>query len=214
LKEVTFLFDSEQGAEGDGATVWILDRDVEKADPLDPFGQGIVRRLLGRNLGVDQEQIVISRNAFGRPVLSGETGVDFNVAHGGKVLVVGLSRGGVIGVDVEIVGQVQGIDLTAVARDHFSQIEMRWINSAEGDEQMSRFFLCWTAKEALVKAIGCGLSFPLTKIETTATDGGGLRIVRPGGWELVQREVDVGGNAAVVAVVVGGNAECKMQNAE
>jgi phosphopantetheinyl transferase len=205
LKAVEFFFDSEERGSGEGAAVWILDRNVEKCEALDPFGQEIVRKLLGRNLNVDPEQIVIERNSFGRPMLGGGMTADFNVAHAANIFVLGLSPRGGIGVDVEIVGQVQGIDLAAVARDYFSQAEMMWVNSFAESERMLRVFQCWTAKEALVKAVGCGLSVPLAKIETQPIEGeeAGVRIVRPEGWRLVQREVLVGAKSAVVAVVLG-----------
>jgi phosphopantetheinyl transferase len=203
LKAVTFLFDRNQEA-SEGASVWILDLNVEKTPPFDPFGQGIVRGILTRNLGLGPEQIVLTRNAFGRPVLwegHGEAG-DFNVAHSKNILVVGLVRGGKIGVDVEVVGPVQGIDLAAVGRDNFTEGEQKWIESFGEGERLLPFFRVWTAKEAMAKAVGVGLSFPLSKIETASCDQG-TKILNPPGWELVQKEVVIGGNSALVAVCVG-----------
>ena len=187
------------------ASVWILDLNVEKPPPFDPFGQRIVRGILAKNLGLEPEQVVLTRNAFGRPVLwegHGET-ADFNVAHSKNILVVGLARGGKIGVDVEVIEAAAGIDLAAVGRDNFSEGEQKWIESFAEGERLLPFFGLLTAKEALAEAVGGGLSFPLSKIETASCDQG-TRIVSPAGWELVQRQVVIGGNKGLVAVCVGG----------
>jgi len=88
---------------------------------------------------------------FGKPALSG--GPFFNASSSGDTALVAVSRSHPVGVDVEIVRPAG--DEEAIARRLFAPEEVAAIANVED------FFRCWSRKEAYVKAVGHGLSFPL-----------------------------------------------------
>jgi 4'-phosphopantetheinyl transferase len=134
-------------------------------EPRDRFvsSRAALRMLLGEYLGVPPAEVVFMYDGSGKPRLHDESNPDglcFNLAHSGDLAVVVVARGCEVGIDVE--------RLRAVS--HWEQIARRYFHKSEVDEvcrsadalQGTAFLRCWTAKEAIVKAIGTGLSCPLT----------------------------------------------------
>ena len=71
----------------------------------------------------------------------------FNLSHSGDVTLVAVARDSEVGVDVERIRPV--IEMREIAR--------RWLGRDDvADEQ--EFFRAWTRHEAMVKALGVGLS--------------------------------------------------------
>lgn len=84
----------------------------------------------------------------------------FNVSHSGDVLVIAVTRSGLLGVDVERLRPRRYLE--ALARRHFSASECAWVLAVTPPERVLRFHEIWTLKEAYVKALGLGLSIPLS----------------------------------------------------
>ncbi len=74
-----------------------------------------------------------------------------SIAHSGNVVMAAASRG-VVGVDVE-----QLIGVTLGARRVLSSLELAWMDQKDERDQPQAFLRLWTAKEALLKALGIGL---------------------------------------------------------
>jgi 4'-phosphopantetheinyl transferase len=66
---------------------------------------------------------------------------------------------GDVGVDLEAVRRVPAA--VALARRHFAPVEASFVEAGGASGADGRFLLCWTRKEALVKAIGAGLNLDL-----------------------------------------------------
>lgn len=97
----------------------------------------------------------------GRPQLSppfGAPPLEFNLSHTDGLVAVAVAYGQAVGVDVEAVNQRTSIH--DLAQRFFSPDEARMI-AADPREDRSRFFAVWTAKEAILKAVGVGLRAPL-----------------------------------------------------
>lgn len=73
----------------------------------------------------------------------------FNISHSGDFVVFVKSKS-IIGVDIEKVND-RHLD---VAKRVFTEKELLWMN----ENPVERFFILWTQKEAVVKAVGKGLS--------------------------------------------------------
>jgi 4'-phosphopantetheinyl transferase len=126
-----------------------------------------LRQLLGARLGVGAETIAFRYAPAGKPALAaGHRDLRFNLAHCGDVAVYAFADGCEVGVDVERERAIE--DAEAIAERVFSP--------AERDACRARGFLyCWTRKEAFVKALGSGLSCPLTELDLSAA---------PQGWSV------------------------------
>ncbi|NLG34895.1 MAG: 4'-phosphopantetheinyl transferase superfamily protein [Lentisphaerae bacterium] len=104
---------------------------------------------LPEQLGVDQVDMRPGPN--GKPMLSdGLSSWGFNLSHAGAYAVAGLVPEGAIGVDLE--SSTRKADIHRLARRVFSGPEQQRVR--EGGREA--FFLLWSLKEALLKALGCG----------------------------------------------------------
>lgn len=73
-----------------------------------------------------------------------------------------------LGVDVEL--ETPRERLEALVTSTFSPTESREILSLTGDKRLRAFYDMWTVKEALVKAVGLGLSVPLDSFRVELPD--------------------------------------------
>lgn len=172
------------------------------------LGRAMLRSVLAGHLGIAQSSIDLKTSEYGKPQLADESvGVHFNLSHSGELVLLALARGMEIGVDVEQLRPVKRRD--QIARGILSEAQWRTYEAMNGDQRQQAFFRVWTRKEAIVKATGRGLSFPLADVEVTLT-AGEARLLRFGNlpgdtlagdtapWHL--RDVDCGaGYAAALA---------------
>lgn len=93
----------------------------------------------------------------------------FNVAHSRDIAVFAFCRGREVGIDVEAVHFVHDAD--AIAAQCFSPGEFgAYSDLAPRDKEMG-FFNCWTRHEAVIKARGEGLRYPL-RMDVDGDDSG------------------------------------------
>ncbi len=100
----------------------------------------------------------------------------FNLSHAGHYAVLAISDRE-IGVDIEEIRRSH-ID---VARHFFHPAEQAFLFSAPEDAQPDLFCDIWTRKEACIKAIGAGLSYPLTDFSVADDSGFPAEILLPAG---------------------------------
>ncbi|MFI5161029.1 MAG: 4'-phosphopantetheinyl transferase family protein [Sphingobacteriales bacterium] len=98
-------------------------------------------------------------NSYHRPYF--ETGIDFNIAHSGNMVICCVTNNGQIGIDTE---QITRIDLTEYT-DYFTPNEWNIINNYPN--QFAGFYDFWTRKEAVLKAIGTGFHTLLSSIDVS-----------------------------------------------
>ena len=128
-------------------------------------GRAWIRQELGRALGQPAESVTITAEPGGRLQLPDHPGLDFNLSHTGGWIALGICQEGRIGVDLETVDPA--FPALEIAAEFFRPEERDWI--AQGS--VERFFHLWTAKEALMKATGRGMSLPPDKICVEIRDG-------------------------------------------
>jgi 4'-phosphopantetheinyl transferase len=141
-------------------------------------GRGMLRLLLANYLSVLPASISFIYNAFGKPELEKNKNsmlLNFNLSHAGSYLIIGLSNIVNIGIDIEIFEQKT--DLIDIAKKFFSDNEYIRINSLPEEKQVEAFYSCWTRKEAFIKAVGEGLSFPLKSFDVDTDLGEGEKSI-------------------------------------
>jgi 4'-phosphopantetheinyl transferase len=123
----------------------------------------LVRTVLSRYASVDPRDWIFATNDFGRPYVANTSeairGLSFNVSHTNGLILVGVTKGAALGVDVENTG-VREV-YTGIADRYFSTIEVADLRSLPKPQQHKRFFDIWTLKESYIKARGMGLAIPL-----------------------------------------------------
>jgi 4'-phosphopantetheinyl transferase len=138
-----------------------------------------LRSLLGEYLGAPAAQISLEYAARGKPRLLDfdDGGLRFNLAHTSSLALVAVTRGCDIGVDVEQIRAVSHLE--ALARRYFHPSETNGILNSPPDMRHEAFLRCWTAKEAVVKAVGSGLTDSLAGFCVPDADKGGTWIELP-----------------------------------
>lgn len=186
----------------------VLDRDERaRADrflrPADRarfiVSHAALRMVLGRARGCAPSDIRLNADAAGKPGLAEPigSGLEFNLSHSGARALIGLAGTAAIGVDIE---QIRSLpDAVRIAQMHFAPDEAAALARQPLDAIVPIFFGLWTRKEAVVKALGTGLSLPLNRFSVTLPPGA-PRLLRDGaGWTLAA--VEAGADyAATVAV--------------
>lgn len=167
-------------------------------------GRARLRTLLGKHLGLDPATLVFVQNAFGKPRLADHPSVHFSLSHSSDQAVLAVSEQREVGIDIERVRPLDHLDL---ARRYFHPNEVAAIEGARPpQEQLLAFFCIWTFKEAVVKAIGKGLSMPLDTFEVSIATSPPTMVVAPEGapraWWLHQT---TGGYCLALAVPDGGD---------
>jgi 4'-phosphopantetheinyl transferase len=145
-------------------------------------GRGVQRGILGRYTGLAPNALTYREGSHGKPALDGAAaglGIHFNVSNSGDYALYALTRNREIGVDLELLKPMpDGID---IARRFFSAPENEVFAGLDDEVRDLAFFLCWTRKEAYIKAVGEGLSMPLDCFDVAFTPGEPARILRTRG---------------------------------
>lgn len=116
-----------------------------------------VRSLLGQRLGLAPLDVPITVGSMGKPVLDERLGVHFNVSHSGEYGLVAITETGEVGVDIEAMRNE--LAHREIAERVFHPLELAELDALESEaSRLRRFFRGWAYKEAVLKAVGVGLS--------------------------------------------------------
>jgi 4'-phosphopantetheinyl transferase len=166
--------------------------------------RGLLRALLGNYLALDPRQIEFHLGPHEKPELATSitTRLEFNLSHSGDAACFAFAAGRQVGVDIERMRSQS--DLNGLAQQVFTPAEIEAFSASPEQQREDLFFTLWTRKEALIKAIGLGLSAPVREITVThglagsgETTGIGL-IERDGAcWSLMSLPAPEGYKSAI-----------------
>ncbi|WP_374175246.1 4'-phosphopantetheinyl transferase superfamily protein [Flavobacterium tructae] len=97
----------------------------------------------------------IIKDNYGKPYML-DSNFNFNISHSGNMVVCVFSKQE-IGIDIEEINEID----YSLFENVFSSQEFAEINR----DGLDKFYEFWTRKESVIKAIGKGMSIPLTEIE-------------------------------------------------
>lgn len=175
--------------------VWLADLAALPFDPGPPETTGrrervvrqrvqqqfFLRLLLGAYLGCPGKAVRLTRSDRGKPALTGEhadSTLQFNLSHSGRHLAVAVARDAAVGIDIESERRLSRARL--LASRFLSAAEADWLAGLDEPFRSQQFLQQWTAREALVKARGCGLAGSLRGMELSWRPPGIRRL--PDGW--------------------------------
>ena len=118
-----------------------------------------LRHLVCCRLGCWNGQLTFGRQPRGKPfaiVKGAAHPVAFNVSHSGQHGLVALAQGGSLGVDVE--ERRQRVHQEGIAARMFAPEEQDTLSSTPEERRLFTFYRFWTLREAVGKALGCGLT--------------------------------------------------------
>jgi len=117
-----------------------------------------LRTILGHHLAVEPQEVPLVYANSGKPELKAGK-LHFNLAHSGELALLAVTTGCPVGIDVEHVRPVRQRD--ELAGRYFAPAEIDAILALDESRRGEAFVNCWTRKEAILKAIGSGLGYPL-----------------------------------------------------
>lgn len=130
------------------------------------LSRGCLRYLLGYYLDLPPHALVFTFGPYGKPSLSSTTHqstLQFNLSHSEQRIVIALHLQRSLGIDIEHLRPVT--QLASLCRRCLTPIEAETMLPLDTEQSSRRFLQYWTAKEALLKAMGVGLTLPMDQIE-------------------------------------------------
>jgi len=124
---------------------------------------GSLRFILAKKLNIKPLDIVYTKNSFEKPIIE-KPNCFFNLSHTSNFFGIVYSNKFSIGVDIEKFER--DINWQAISERFYSDEENEQINHSEKAEQVRTFTATWTRKEAILKAIGCGMVNDLKEINS------------------------------------------------
>lgn len=124
-----------------------------------------LRSVLSRYIQLPPDKIRLEYNEAGKPLLPGNA-VHFNLSHSEDWGLIAVTKDKPVGVDIEKLNPKR--TLHEIASRFFSPAENAALSSlADPNEKTHAFFRCWSRKEAVIKALGEGLSCGLSTFDVS-----------------------------------------------
>lgn len=137
-----------------------------------------LRALLGRYLEIEPQELRFAHNEYGKPSIASPTmgqHLQFNLSHSGELALYAFAYNRAVGVDVE---QMRApLAYEELATHFFSAHECHALLTLPEEQREEAFFLCWSRKEAYIKARGKGLSLPLNQFDVSLAPGEPARLL-------------------------------------
>ena len=174
------------------------------------IGRALLRDTLSGLLNVAPLDLELEFTGHGKPLLKQNSRqIQFNLSHSGEMVMLGVTCETEIGIDVEMIRPLSRRD--QIAQGILSPAEWSHYSELSDAQRQEAFFTIWTRKEAIVKAVGRGLLFPLTDLEVSHRQGD-ARLLRFGDtvgddvpWYLSEIDCPAGYLATVAT-------DCPIQN--
>jgi 4'-phosphopantetheinyl transferase len=149
---------------------------IEGLGPRFIAAHGALRMLLGRYLNERPEKLAFTLEHRGKPCLAAEHSAGrlrFNLSHSADLALMAIVNDCEIGVDVEQVREVK--ELEHLAQRYFHPAEVDDVMSAGANRNVA-FFRHWTAKEAVLKAFGSGITERLDHFQVPPSETSSGRV--------------------------------------
>jgi 4'-phosphopantetheinyl transferase len=139
-----------------------------------------LRRILSLYCKVDPRFIKFNYTKFQKPFIEDNfLNLEFNLSNSHQMAILAVSKQSLIGVDLEYVKPIDNI--IDIAKNYFSKIEFKKFAHILPEQRLRAFYVIWTRKEAFVKAIGEGLSYPLSSFDVTFLMTEPIKVIKVGG---------------------------------
>ncbi len=122
------------------------------------ISRGALRQILGLLLDTDPTMLAFGTGPFGKPYLEQDLNsrVRFNLSHTAGQVMLAMTLDHEIGADIERIRTDMAHE--DLARRFFTTGEYAAIATASAVDRPRAFFRCWCRKEAVLKAMGQGIS--------------------------------------------------------
>jgi 4'-phosphopantetheinyl transferase len=152
-----------------------------------------LRQMLGAWVDRAPEALTFTENSHGKPILV--DGPHFSLSHSADMMMLAIGDAEV-GCDIERIDPA--LDWPPLAETFFTTTERAALAALPPEAARRAFFACWARKEAFVKALGLGLSYPLDAFDVSVEAQAEL-LSGGDGWVMTTGPALAGYATAIVA---------------
>jgi 4'-phosphopantetheinyl transferase len=127
--------------------------------------RGFLRETLSNYTRIPSSEIRFNYGENGKPELIDTNEIKFNLSHSKEYALLALAEVDEIGIDIELIKEIP--EMFDIANELYSENENGILKNSP-KENKNIFFTFWTRKEAIIKAVGRGLSAPLKMIDISS----------------------------------------------
>ena len=128
------------------------------------ISHGLLRQILSIYSNLEPHILQYSINEFGKPFLNnGMCRIQFNMSHSRDYAVFIIALDYPVGIDIE--WKDETVNIQETAEFILSPSELIVFNQLNPKNKIKTFYDVWTKKEAIIKAMGLGFSYPIQAIE-------------------------------------------------
>ena len=151
-----------------------------------------LRKILSKYYFINPIDICFSYTKYNKPYISdNQHNLHFNLSHSNDMAIVAIIKNHPLGVDVEYIKPVD--DINDIVENFFSNQEKIKFLLLPGEKKLEAFYTIWTRKEAFVKAVGNGLSYPLDDFEVSFLENEPARILKVNDSEIEAKRWSLNG---------------------
>ena len=125
-------------------------------------GRLLTRQVLAGYAEEDPRKLMFTTGPQGKPRLVEPAALQFSMAHSGCLVLLAVAWGRPVGVDIELLRDVDAIGLRPLV---LSPIELAGVRDEAPEPTRQRILGTFVRKEAVLKGLGLGLRVPLDSIE-------------------------------------------------
>ncbi len=147
--------------------------------------RGVLRSIISKYLKVRPRDLNFSYNVFGKPYLHdihNTEKISFNLSHADGLAIYIISKSLEVGIDLERIKPIN--NLAELIINTFSKKEVENFYTIPEHDRLAAFYRCWTRKEAYIKALGTGLSYPLNQFSVSLCQNQPTKILHVGAGDI------------------------------
>jgi 4'-phosphopantetheinyl transferase len=143
-----------------------------------------LRHIISLYLSVPPKDILFSYSEYNKPYLKwpAHSLLQFNLSHSDTMAMYAFTLNNPIGIDIE---KVKNDYSARLVKRFFSSIEYERFTQLSSNDQIRGFYRLWSRKEAIIKAIGKGLSIPLSSFSVSMKDESEMITIDSQVWSLL-----------------------------
>jgi 4'-phosphopantetheinyl transferase len=127
------------------------------------YAHSAMRLILANYLNTKACALEFKVYSHGKPYLDCSA-IEFNLSHSKDKALLAVGLNYAMGIDIEFFSDR---DFIGLAKHSFSDQEQKALTSCNEEELRSCFFHIWSQKEAFIKALGLGLSYPTSRFSVS-----------------------------------------------
>jgi 4'-phosphopantetheinyl transferase len=127
--------------------------------------RALLRKILAQYVDCSAPDLCFDSNSNGKPILLGMPSLHFNLSHSRNYALLAVAHRPV-GIDLEFI-ETNCLQQTVVEQ-FVSTSEWSQLLKLPASARSAALFHCWTRKEAVLKAVGLGLQYPVRHLNVLA----------------------------------------------